>query len=476
MRLIARILARFDENDLLPGLLLIVLAALAALTPAQNDTFWHLRSGQQMWETGAPLVTEPFSHTSFGAPLHNHWWLSQLVFFWVYSVGGPFLLTLLVGACAVGAIVGSWRLTKGPWELRMGLLAWLALATAPEWALRPQVFSLVLLVVATHLVVRDRLAWLPLVCMLWANLHALVIFGVALSGAVLLDALVWSRTRLKQSALIAAACVAAPVISPIGLNYWPQVLATVSISRELQIQEYQMPLNAEDVLFWAAVVALLVVATMQRHRLARYPRCDRIMLIGALVLAVAAAMAARNVAFFAVVAAPALSRLWPLRERTSKQRRVRPFGMAAAGMCLVAAAVGSVAVFLQWRDSGRRLGWQPMSAAAIDAVRGCPDPIFNHLEDGGFLMWTLPARRVFVDSRMEAYPVEVLRASRQADLYGDYEAIFRAYGINCAIVTTGDQLYSRLERDSSLTKTFTDVGRSVFVRNAPTAAAATARR
>lgn len=463
---IARIQARLDENDLLPGLLLIVLVSLAAVTPAQNDTFWHLRSGQQMWETGAPLVTEPFSHTSYGAPLHNHWWLSQLIFFWVYSAGGPFLLTLVVGACAVGAIVGSWRLTKGPWELRMGLLAWLAIATAPEWALRPQVFSLVLLVVATHLVARDRLAWLPLVCIVWANLHALVIFGVALSGAVLLDALVWSRTQLKQSALIAAACVAAPVVSPIGLNYWPQVLATVSVSRELQIQEYQMPLNAEDVLFWAAVGVLLVVAAMQRHRLARLPRSDRIMLIAALVLAVAGAMAARNVAFFAVVAAPVLSRLWPVPERTSMQGRVRPFGMAATGMCLLAATVGSVAVFLQWRDEGRRLGWQPMSAAAIEAVRRCPDPIFNRLEDGGFLMWTLPDRRVFVDSRMEAYPPEVLRASRQADLYGDYRAIFQTFGINCAVVTTGDPLYSRLERDPSLTKIFTDVTRSVFVRNA----------
>ena len=49
--------------------------------------------------------------------------------------------------------------------------------------------------------------------------------------------------------------------------------------------------------------------------------------------------------------------------------------------------------------------------------------------DGGYLIWSLPGHRVFVDGRMEAYPPEVLRASRQADLFGDYEAIFRDYGI-----------------------------------------------
>jgi len=88
--------------------------------------------------------------------------------------------------------------------------------------------------------------------------------------------------------------------------------------------------------------------------------------------------------------------------------------------------------------------------------------------DGGYLIWSLPSHRVFVDGRMEAYPPEVLRASRQADLFGDYEAIFRDYGINCAIVTTGMPLYSRLQADPSMTRTFADDTRAVFVRAAQT--------
>lgn len=455
---------RWTEDDLLPGLIFIVLGLLAMVTPAQNDTFWHLRSGQQMWETGTFLVTEPFSHTAHGAALQNHWWLSQLVFFWMYSIGGPFLLTLLAGGCAVAAVVGSWRLTKGPWEVRVGLLAWLAIATAPEWAIRPQVISLALLVLVAHLIARNRLAWLPVVCVLWANLHAMVIFGVAIGGVVLLEALLWSRSRLRESALVAAACAAAPVVSPIGLNYWSQVRTTVSISRELQIQEYLMPLNVQDFPFWAGAVVLSVVAIRQRHRLGEYGRSDRIMLLGALVLGVAAAMAARNVAFFAVMAAPALSRFWPHRSHAPARARVRPLGAVAIGMCLIAAAVGTAAVVLQWQNAGARLGWQPMSSAALDAISRCPDPIFNQLSDGGFLMWRLPHRRVFVDSRMEAYPPKVLRASRQADLFGEYESPFREYGINCAVVTTGEPLYSKLARDPAMTKTFVDAERAVFVR------------
>src|SRR5574341_2405500 len=121
---IARLASRVTEDDVAPGLILIALAALACVTPAQNDTYWHLRSGQEMWRSGGLLLTEPFSYTAQGAELHNRWWLSQLLFYAMYSLGGPFLLTLFAGTCAFAAVAGSWRLLRGAWELRVGLLAW----------------------------------------------------------------------------------------------------------------------------------------------------------------------------------------------------------------------------------------------------------------------------------------------------------------------------------------------------------------
>src|SRR5688572_1301560 len=157
-------LPKLSDEAIVPGLIFVALAVLAFLTPAQNDTWWHLRSGQEMWDTKSLLLTERFSHTAHGAPLQNHWWLSQLAFFALWSTGGPFLLTAFAGACAVASIFLCWRLLRGPWELRIVLLLWLMVATAPEWSVRPQVVSLVLLAAVAHLIARDRLVWLPLVC------------------------------------------------------------------------------------------------------------------------------------------------------------------------------------------------------------------------------------------------------------------------------------------------------------------------
>jgi len=297
----------------------------------------------------------------------------------------------------------------------------------------------------------------------------MVIFGVVMSGAVVLEALLWSRTEMKRAVITAAACAAAPMVSPLGWSYWPQVLATVSVSRELQIQEYQMPEGSEGLVFWAAAGALVLAAVVQRHRLREHSRTDRILLIASSVLAVAAAMAARNVAFFAVLAAPALSRFWPMREAVSR-RPARPAGVPARAMVLVALLVGAAVVALKWRDAGAQLGWQPMSAATIEAVRECPDPIFNQMEDGGFLMWALPDRRVFVDSRMEAYPLELLRRSREVDLGGDHTDLFRDYRIACAITPTDSPLRERLARDRSMTIIHSDAQRTVFARSPARAA------
>jgi hypothetical protein len=118
--------------------------------------------------------------------------------------------------------------------------------------------SLALLVLMAHLIVRDRQAWLPAVCVLWANSHAMVIFGVVMSGAVALEALVWSRAGARRAVVVAAACAAAPMLSPLGWSYWPQILATVSVSRELQIQVSDA-LALKDLPFWIVLGALFVL-------------------------------------------------------------------------------------------------------------------------------------------------------------------------------------------------------------------------
>ena len=415
-----------------------------------------------MWDTGAFLRTEPFSHTALGREFHNYWWLSQLTFYVLFTWGGPLLLTLFAGACAFVAVYGSWRLMRGSWEARLVLLLFLMIGTAPEWAVRPQVISLALMVLAAYLVVNDRTVWLPLVCVVWANAHPQVVFGVLIAGAVALEAFLWSRARVARDVLVAAACAAGVMLSPGGWHYWTEAVNTVSISKAVELQEYRAPLDAASIPFWLAAFTLVVMTWARRGTLRDWSRGDRALLIAALLLAAASVSASRNVAFFAVIAAPVLSRLCTWQEATRHtQRPVGPFAYVMVALAIVVAVLG---VRARWQGGGERLGWRPLSASLIEAVRKCPDRLFNRLEDGGYLMWALPSRPVFVDSRMNAYPLDLLKQSREADLHGEYANVFREYGIRCAVVATDSPLAHRLEHDHVMARTYADDQRIVFER------------
>src|SRR5947208_12416834 len=72
------------------GLALILGACfLVGLAPhLDTDLWWHLRDGAYMWQHLAFPRTDPYSFTFRGAPWDDHSWLSELLFYGLYQMGG----------------------------------------------------------------------------------------------------------------------------------------------------------------------------------------------------------------------------------------------------------------------------------------------------------------------------------------------------------------------------------------------------
>lgn len=452
---------QFSEDDLPAGLLLVAFVAFACLVPAQADTFYHLRSGQEMWNSGSLLTRELFSWTQYGHPLPNHWWLSQLIFYGVYSLGGPILLTMVAGGMALLAILLSWQLARGSAEIRIALLVAFT-GTLSEWSVRPQVFSLLLCALTIRLVRSDRLFLVPPLLVLWANLHAVVVLGVAVATIPVLDAALLDHTRLRRTLIVVFLSVAAPLATPLGVAFWPWLIKAVQVSRALDLQEYRPPLTPgmDSTMFWLLSLLLLGGLIWNRRRLLALDRPDRLVILTAIVLAPAAATSARNVPFYALAAIPALSYLIPTRVHT----RHRPAGRVAWSMMTFAMAVAIAVVVVRWQNSGAALGWRPFTPQAIAAIESCPQPIYNGLYEGGQLIWFVPTHRVFVDGRVDVYPLDFLLSARNTDLRGDYQQLFSDYGIRCAVVRPDSVVERALASDASLRRIFRDGHWTVFVR------------
>ncbi|HSU67395.1 MAG TPA: hypothetical protein VLJ39_11020, partial [Tepidisphaeraceae bacterium] len=405
------------------------------------------------------LVPEHLSWTAAGQVVLNHWWLTQVMFSALYSVGGAVLLTMAAGGCALAATILSWRMTSGSSEWRVLLLITLGL-TLPEWSIRPQVVSMLFMVLTIRFILAKRY-WLALgLLVVWANMHGMVVLGVAVALVPLTDAVLLNRRDLRRPLLLAAGAVVAPLVSPLGLSYWPRVIDTVTVSRGLGLSEYRPALDEPTGWLLALVLAALLGGAIRGRRLITLSPPDRQLILMAIGLAVPALLSLRNVAFFVLAAVPALSKVFPRPARHPKQ------ALTQVGLSLVGAAavVAIVAVFFSWIEGGASRAWKPIGPAAIAAVKACPDNLFNGLYEGGELIWFVPERPVFVDGRVEVYPHDFLLRTRQAERAGDYQSLFSEYGIRCAVIHRDSPMYPYLQRDPAFTSRFSDSRWAVFVR------------
>jgi hypothetical protein len=429
------------------ALFFLALAATACVMPAQSDTWWQLRAGQEMIATGAFALKDTFSHTVYGGYWPNHEWLSQVILYSVYRIGGLPGLTGFAAAVVTTAWWLVWRLAPGTPRTRLIISALAIGPFATEWSLRPQIFTLLCLAATVWLLVRKRYFLLPPLFALWANLHG----GVMLGGIVVAShglASVVSERRLWTRPMIAGGlCALMTGVTPLGFSLWTEVPAMLDRLQEYGVSEWRPPSLGDRTLitFW---VMLAIFAALVVHRKAwRADPARAVTVWGAVALAPVALNASRNVPALLLLMVPAvgtlldgMSLIW-----TRSAPRERPALNRAILAIASTAAVASV--LFAWTVQIPKLQWRPLGAGMIAALQECPETIYNRYDEGGYLIWFVPERRVFIDSRQDPYPVELMREHIRVETTGDYGELFARYSIRCAFIPRETVLARRLSAD-----------------------------
>lgn len=173
----------------------VVLASLFTMSAGQitdPDFWWHLRTGQLIYETRAVPSVDPFSFTAHGREWVAHEWLTELLMYAVYRLAGWGGLIVSFAACMTGALMIVYgraaRAASHPFAAATATLL-AAYASAPMWGVRPQMISFLLASVFVALLDsygRDgrarRLLWLPPLMLVWVNMHGGFALGLALVG------------------------------------------------------------------------------------------------------------------------------------------------------------------------------------------------------------------------------------------------------------------------------------------------------
>jgi hypothetical protein len=436
----------------------------ACIMPASADTFWQLRAGQDIVAAGRISLVDHYSHTALGRAWPDHEWLWQVATYAVHSFGGIRLLTAFAAAFVLAALALAHRLSVGPWWTRMPLFLGAIALSRVHWDVRPQVFTMLALLTTLTLVTRRRVALLPLLFLLWANVHGGVVLGfLPLAAGVAVAAWRGDRRLTIRLSVALLACAAATLATPLGTRLYPLVRESMERSRIDEVEEWAAVTSAPVVFAgFLLVAAPLVVGTVRAWRLLSSFE-DQVVVATALLFIPPAALVLRNVAPFALLALPAATRLIA----ASKSRRLAaitgavrraleddpdatPEAVArhARRQIQVTAGLAATAVALAWWHPLEFSKWSPMGPSARAAVEACPAALFNEFDRGGYLIWFTPGKPVFIDGRQDPYPLDFLeRAGRLGGDAGLRWNTFARYDIRCAALDPESPMVRTLVAD-----------------------------
>src|SRR5215216_5292356 len=209
----------------------VVLGAIAvrqlAQLPGAVDHAYHLKVGQLMVAEHAVPRTDVLAWTTAGRPWLDQNWGAQLLLYGIWRLGGFPLLMVTNALCTVAA----WGLVAAACRRRTANLRVIAgailigyVAAVATFSARPQMFSLLLFAAELYLLeaarTRPRVALaIPLLMVLWANLHGAFIVGIGLL-VIEVAAAAWRRDRpgVVRHLVVTVASVAALLVNPWGVR------------------------------------------------------------------------------------------------------------------------------------------------------------------------------------------------------------------------------------------------------------------
>lgn len=439
------------------GLTFSAFLFLHATQPVSDtDFWWHLKTGESMFQQKGLLDSDPFTFRTEGDPTPREnlilkgYWLWEVTAYGLYKtfgLNGILLLNLLfIGTLAVVIIHRLGRSGVTPALATPLLLVSFILFRGYNLE-RPQVVSFLCatLLMGMFLEVRNggKFGWpLPLLMCLWANLHGGFVVGDIMLGCFAVGVLFEYRHDLNRRNHLLGwtlAGICASLLNPAG---WLAIVESINfLGKPLQtgVVEYRSTwVEFNEGTKFTAIVWLLIfiyglgVSLSKRRYLPE--------LLVALFLAFFSMRYVRNVAFFSVAMLPAVGLAWQdvfQKKRWTISPTITCTIIGLATLPLLWLTVG------EWKYRDFSLKVAPIyPEAAINFLQqsGMQGRMFNSYEYGGYLLWRLaPRMRVFIDGRgideqvFDDYEKIRLASLRRIDGQAEYKALLEQYQIGYVI-------------------------------------------
>ncbi len=470
---------RSGGGGLLFSLVLALIFILVVLMPLEPSDYWtYLRVGQEILETRSIPAVEFMTYTSAGNPAFFAYWLPSVVFLKIYEIGGLALTALVTGLWVLAFYALLWlclKEVKIPPATATLVLFITALMGSNNWSTRPQIFAYPLFALTVWLLLRARtrswrgLAWIPLIAVLWVNLHGSFI----LLFVLLISALVFGNSARKPLLLVTLASLAATLLNPYGLGLWSHTARMVGSDLIKTFStEWFPPVNQgwQLNLFFGS---LLIVPILAAFTPARLPRIFWVWFLG---FGWMAFSSVRYVVWFTFVEALVVAQMalpwlgvWLDRRELFKQKvfnsviTIILFGVALAFLPGVRQT--------WWREAPPEL----TATTPVEAVEWLsehpelPDHLWANWVASIYMSYALPERQVWITNRIEDFPEEQhLDNQRLMRAAQDWPQILDKYDVNLLLLDRAREkpLITAVLRAGEWVEVYRSDDSLIFVRQA----------
>lgn len=469
-----------------PVVLAALLVVLTVLTVrgrfSDPDMWWHLKTGEIIWNTHSIPTVDVFSYTAAGHPWIAQEWLSELTMYGAYHFGGYTALMLWLCIAASLVVVGGYVLSavysrNVKVAFVGGLLVWFFGTVG--FAIRPHMIGYLLLIaelLILHLGRTRDARWffaLPPLLALWINCHSSFIFGVFVLAVALACSFLefecgllvsqrWHRSTRKALSAAAGFSIAALFLNPIGskLIWYPiDVMFNQPINVGM-INEWQQPeFNTMRGFGLLALVALILIVPLLRR--------EKLYFHELLLTALPFYLAIRHermVFVFGIVAAPVLCRLLATAWEGYAPNRD---SAVVSGTMIALATIPIVLGIPTSRDLAAQVQKQnPIKAVEFIQRSGFSGRMLNEYVYGGYLIWAAPDRKVFIDGRADVYePAGVLAEYvRFTGLKVDPKSFLDKHRIDFCLLAREEPIARVLPLIPGWRKVYSDEQAEIFAR------------
>lgn len=416
---------------------LIVLVFLLIITLAfyfksmlyiDPDLGWQLKTGEIILSKGFPR-TDPFSYTMSHFAFVPHSWLTDVVFHHVFQLAGLSGLAFVTSIALTITVVVICGVIWQTWMFVPALLV--AVHLMPYAGMRPQTFSWLFFALLLRVLVDKKAEhvygrYLPILLFVWAQLH-----GGFLIGIVLLA--IWAFFDLKKRALIVLFATVATLVNPYGIALWREALMTFfSLSTRASVNEWSPTLARLD-------LRLGLVMLLPTFLIVRYPRAySPFFKLTYVILFLTMLSSSKLFPFWLIMAGYTMIIGLTTLEKSTVQikgaaKRLNTLLYVLFLLIAINAAVLIISTFKTYKTLDEDV-YYPKNAVIFLKTHPPQGNIFAPFGWGGYLIWKLPEKKVFISGHMPHWEHILEDYIKIIKLESPFEKITTSYNISTVLV------------------------------------------